>query len=251
MKEKRLMNRRKAIFTGLTSAGALLFSGCLKKAPPTYGNILRMGDDLTYMAQRGLLSQRALAMEYQKSDITSFPVTDLGDPADPASKNAYSKTYQELLRNDFKDWMLSVEGSVAKPGKYSMDDLKKLGERTQITRHTCEEGWSAIAEWTGVPLSAVLKAAGILPSARYVCFYGFDNYGESVDMPDAFHPQTILAHTMNGEQIPARNGAPLRLRVETQLGYKNVKFLQRIVVTDKFVDPGPDISSGWSWYTGI
>ena len=132
-----------------------------------------------------------------------------------------------------------------------MNDLKKLGARTQITRHTCEEGWSAIAEWTGVPLSAVLKDAGILKTARYVCLYGFDNYAESIDMLDAFHPQTILAHTMNGEDLPARNGAPLRLRVETQLGYKNVKFLQRIVVTDKFTDPGPDITSGWAWYTGI
>jgi len=245
------MNRRKAIFTGLTSAGALLLSGCLKKAPPTYGNILRMGDNLTYIAQRGLLSQRALAMEYQKGDITSFPVTDIGDPANPASKKAYSKEYQELQRNNFKDWVLVVEGNVAKPGKYSMDALKKLAERIQITRHTCEEGWSAIAEWTGVPLAAVLKDAGILPSSRFVSLYGFDNYAESIDMLDALHPQTILAHTMNGEDLPARNGAPLRLRVETQIGYKSVKYLQRIVVTDKFVDPGPDIASGWSWYTGI
>ncbi|MBV8389141.1 MAG: molybdopterin-dependent oxidoreductase [Mucilaginibacter sp.] len=245
------MNRRKAIFTGLTSAGALLLSGCLKKAPPTYGSILRMGDDLTYAAQRGLLSQRALAMEYQKSDITSFPVTDIGDPANPASKNAYSKEYEELQRNNFKDWTLSVEGCVAKPGKYSLDALKRIGARTQITRHTCEEGWSAIAEWTGVPLGAVLKDAGILPAAKFVCLYGFDKYAESIDMLDAFHPQTILAHTMNGENLPARNGAPLRLRVETQIGYKNVKYLQRIVVSDKFVDPNGDINSGWSWYTGI
>ena len=251
MSKKRSMDRRKAILTGLTSAGALLLSGCLKKAPPTYGNILRMGDDLTYTAQRGLLSQRALAMEYQKSDITSFPVTDIGDPADPASKKAYSKDYERLQRNNYKDYTLSVEGCVAKPRKYSMDELKKLGTRTQITRHTCEEGWSAIAEWTGVPLGALLKDAGILAAARYVCFYGFDQYGESIDMLDAFHAQTILAHTMNGEDLPARNGAPLRLRVETQIGYKNVKFLQRIVVADKFTDAAGDIKAGWSWYTGI
>ncbi|MBS1531496.1 MAG: molybdopterin-dependent oxidoreductase [Bacteroidetes bacterium] len=251
MRKKKTITRREAIFAGLTSAGALLLSGCLKKAPPTYGNILRMGDDLTYMAQRGLLSQRALAMEYQKSDITSFPATDNGDPADPANKKVYSKTYQDLQGNDFKDWTLSIEGSVAKPGKYSMDDLKKLGERRQITRHTCEEGWSAIAEWTGVPLSALLKHAGILPAARFVSLYGFDNYAESIDMLDAFHPQTILAHTMNGDKLPARHGAPLRLRVETQIGYKSVKYLQRIVVTDKFIDPNSDIPEGWSWYTGI
>jgi DMSO/TMAO reductase YedYZ molybdopterin-dependent catalytic subunit len=190
-------------------------------------------------------------MEYQKSDITSFPVTDIGDPANPASKKAYSNEYQQLQSNHYKDWVLLVEGSVARPGKYSMEALKKLGERTQITRHTCEEGWSAIAEWTGVPLAAVLKDAGILPAARFVSFYGFDQYAESIDMLDALHPQTILAHTMNGEALPARNGAPLRARVETQIGYKSVKYLQRIVVTDKFADPGPDITGGWSWYTGI
>jgi DMSO/TMAO reductase YedYZ molybdopterin-dependent catalytic subunit len=234
-----------------SSAGALWLWGYLKKAPPTYGNILRMGDDLTYITQRGLLSQRALAMEYKKSDITNFPVTDIGDPADPTSKKAYSEDYEKLQRNNFKDFMLVVQGCVAKTRKYSLDDLRQLGTRTQITRHTCEEGWSAIAEWTGVPLSAVLKDAGILPNARYVSFYGFDKYAESIDMLDAFHPQTMLAHTMNGEDIPARNGAPLRLRVETQLGYKNVKYIQSIVVTENFTDPGPDITTGWSWYTGI
>jgi len=251
MRKTKLISRRQAIFAGITSAGALLLSGCLKKAPPTYGNILRMGDDLTYIAQRGLLSQRALAPEYQKNEITSFPVTDIGDPADPASKKTYNKVYQQLQSDGFKNYALTVEGSVARPGKYAMADLKKLAQRTQITRHTCEEGWSAIAEWTGVPLSAVLKDAGILQTARFVSFYGFDGYAESIDMLDAFHPQTILAHTMNGEGLPARNGAPLRLRVETQIGYKNVKFIQRIVVSDKFVDAADDIKGGWSWYTGI
>jgi len=251
MKEKRLINRRRAIFTGLTSAGALLLSSCLKKAPPTYGSILRMGDDLTYIAQRGLLSQRALVMEYQQSDITSFPVTDIGDPANPASGKIYNKEYEALLKTDFKDWALTIEGAVAKPGKYTLDQLKKLGERTQITRHSCEEGWSAIAQWTGVPLAALLKDAGVLASARYVSFYGFDKYAESIDMLDALHPQTILAHQMNSETIPARNGAPLRLRVETQIGYKSVKYVQRIVVTEQFVDPAKDIADGWSWYNGI
>lgn len=248
------MTRRQAIFAGLTSVGAFFLFSRFKKAPPTYGNILRMGDDLTYVAQRSLLSQRALAPEYQQSEITSFPATDIGDPADPAdpaNKSAYSKDYRRLLHNNFKDYTLAIEGRVAKPRSYTLAELKKLGHRTQITRHTCEEGWSAIAEWTGVPLSAVLKDAGILSDARFVSLYGFDKYGESIDMLDALHPQTILAHSMNGEDIPARNGAPLRLRVETQLGYKNVKFIRRIVVSDKFVDAGPDISGGWSWYTGI
>ncbi|MGZ3763117.1 MAG: molybdopterin-dependent oxidoreductase [Mucilaginibacter sp.] len=252
MKEKRLMTRRRAIITGFTSAGALLLSGCFKKVqPPTYGNILRMGDNLTYITQRSLLSQRAMAVEYQKSDISSFPGTGNTNPADPAVKASYSKEYADLQRNDFKDWALSVEGNVAKPSKYSLEDLKKLGLRTQITRHTCEEGWTAIAEWAGVPLGPVLQHAGILPTARFVSFYGYDNYAESIDMLDALHPQTILAYSMNGGSLPIEHGAPVRLRVETQIGYKSVKYLHRIVVTDKFVDPGPDISNGWSWYTGI
>jgi DMSO/TMAO reductase YedYZ molybdopterin-dependent catalytic subunit len=251
MKQKHLITRRRAIFAGLTSAGALLLSGCLKKLPPTYGNLLRMGDDLTYMAQRGLLSPKALALEYSKSEISSFPATGNTNPADPAIKTSYNKVYQQLQGNNFKDWTLSVEGSVAKPGKYTLDDLKKLGQRTQITRHTCEEGWSAIAEWTGVPLGLVLQSAGILPDARFVSLYGYDNYAESIDLTDAFHPQTILAHTMNGENLPIQHGAPVRLRVETQIGYKSVKYLQRIVVTDKFVDPAHDVEGGWSWYTGI
>jgi DMSO/TMAO reductase YedYZ molybdopterin-dependent catalytic subunit len=252
MEKKHLITRRRAIFAGLTTIGGTLLSGCFKKPlPPTYGNLLRMGDNLTYMAQRSLLSQRALAMEYDKSDISSFPGTGNCNPADPNIKASYSKVYQDLQRNDFKDWALSVEGSVSRPGKYSLDDLKKLGKRTQITRHTCEEGWSAIAEWTGVPLGLVLQHAGILPNACCVSFYGYDNYAESIDMLDALHPQTILAHTMNGCDLPVTHGAPLRLRVETQIGYKSVKYLQRIVVSDKFVDAAGDAAGGWSWYTGI
>jgi len=251
MKKNQHISRRRAIFTGLSSAGALLLSGCFKKLPPTYGSILRMGDDFTYMAQRGLLSQRALAVEYPKSEITSFPATGNYNPGDPTLKASYNKEYQQLQAKNFADWALSIEGSVARPGKYTMADLKKLAQRTQITRHTCEEGWSAIAEWTGTPLALLLQSAGILPNARFVSLYGYDNYAESIDLLDAFHPQTILAHTMNGQPLPLEHGAPVRLRVETQIGYKSVKYLQRIVVTDKFVDAADDIKAGWSWYNGI
>lgn len=252
MKPKQKITRRRAIFAGFTTLGGLLLSGCFKKTlPPTYGNLLRMGDNLTYIAQRGLLSGRALAMEYQKSDISSFPATGTINPADPQSKKSFSKVYQQLQADNFKNWALSVEGSVANAGKYSLEELKKLGERTQITRHTCEEGWSAIAEWRGVPLGLILRDAGILPNARYVCLYGYDNYAESIDMHDAFHPQTILAYAMNGSSLPVQHGSPVRLRVETQIGYKSVKYVHRIVVTDQFIDPNDDIRGGWSWYNGI
>jgi DMSO/TMAO reductase YedYZ molybdopterin-dependent catalytic subunit len=153
-----------------------------------------------------------------------------------------------LLQNDFSDWKLTVEGSVARGGKYSLSDLQSFPARNQITRHTCEEGWTAIGEWTGVPLGLVLNNAGILPSARFVNFYSYDGWIDSIDMFDAFHPQTILAYGMNGKKLPVPHGAPLRLRVETRIGYKSMKYLERIVVTDEFMDLG---DSGWAWYTGI
>jgi DMSO/TMAO reductase YedYZ molybdopterin-dependent catalytic subunit len=128
-----------------------------------------------------------------------------------------------------------------------------MAARTQITKHTCEEGWSAIAEWTGVPLRTVLEAAGIQPSARFVNYYAYDDIAEGMDMLDALHPQTILAYGMNGRDLPLAHGAPLRMRVETQLGYKSVKFLERIVVTDEFDDLGKvgSLQNGWAWYVGI
>jgi DMSO/TMAO reductase YedYZ molybdopterin-dependent catalytic subunit len=141
----------------------------------------------------------------------------------------------------------------AMPRSFSLAELRQLPARTQITRHTCEEGWTAIGQWTGVPLSVLLDAVGILPAARYVVFYSWDDWGDSIDMLDALHPQTLIAYGMNGRDLPLAHGAPARLRVERQLGYKSMKFLQRIVVTDTFEDGGKkgNIQNGWAWYTGI
>lgn len=247
-KKKIIFTRREAIITGMATLSGLALSGCSKKAPPTYGNILRMGDALTYIAHRTLLPGQSLAMEYQQGDISSFPATGTTNPGD-ASKGSYSKTYSEFHSRGFSDWNLKVEGSVSKPGSYSLAQLHNFPSRTQITRHTCEEGWTAIGEWTGVPVSVILQHAGIKPSARYVNFYAYDGFMESIDLMDAFHPQTILAYGMNGRNLPLQHGAPVRLRVETQIGYKSVKYLERIVVSDEFVDLYGD--TGWSWYTGI
>ncbi len=242
MKKKKIITRRKAIITGLTSIGGLLLAGCSKPLPPTYGNILRMGDNLTYVAHRALLPGQSLAKEYNYNDISSFPATGT---TNPASSN---EDYARLQKNAFADWTLSIEGSVSRPGSYSLADLQKFPSHTHITRHTCEEGWTAIAQWTGVPVSAILQSVGILPSARFINFYAYDGYIDSIDLLDAFHPQTILAYGMNGRNLPVPHGAPVRLRVENQIGYKSMKYLQRIVVTDEFVDTG---DSGWAWYTGI
>jgi DMSO/TMAO reductase YedYZ molybdopterin-dependent catalytic subunit len=252
MKIDELITRRQILIGGLTTAGGLLLSGCAKKLPPTYGNILRMGDAFTYAAHQVLLPGESLAREYSHKDISSFPATGTTNPCDPNLRKP-NETYAQLLKGNFADWRLSIEGLVARPGSYSLADLKRLPSRTQITRHVCEEGWSAIAEWTGVPLSRVLDAAGILPNARFVVFYSYDEWIDSIDMLDALHPQTILAYGMNGRDLPIAHGAPVRLRVERQLGYKSMKYLERIVVKDEFDDGGANgnIQNGWAWYVGI
>ncbi|WP_128547055.1 molybdopterin-dependent oxidoreductase [Larkinella soli] len=248
MEKPQLITRRRALITGLASLSGLMLPGCSQPLPPTYGNLLRMGDALTYLSHRTLLPGQSLAKEYDSRDISSFPATGTTNPADRGFVPELREVYGRLQKDAFQDWRLSVEGRVARPGRFALADLQRLPARKQITRHTCEEGWTAIAEWTGVPLSVVLQKAGILPSARFVNFYAYDGFSDSIDLYDAFHPQTILAYGMNGRSLPVPHGAPVRLRVETQIGYKSLKYLQRIVVTDEFVDPG---DTGWAWYVGI
>jgi DMSO/TMAO reductase YedYZ molybdopterin-dependent catalytic subunit len=252
MKTGKLLTRRNAILTGLAGIGGLALSRFKEELPPTYGSLLRMGDNLTYVAHRTLLPGQALVREYRQQDITSFPATGTTDPG-VTDKPALGAAYRELRRSDFAGWRLSVEGRVARPRSFSLSELKQLSRRSQITRHTCEEGWTAIGQWTGVPLSLVLDAVGMLPTARFVMFYSYDDWASGIDLLDALHPQTILAYGMNGKDLPIAHGAPLRLRVERQIGYKSMKFLKSIVVKDEFDDGGAkgDIQGGWAWYTGI
>ena len=142
---------------------------------------------------------------------------------------------------------------MARPRSFSLAELKQLPSRTQITRHTCEEGWTAIGQWTGVPLSLVLDAVGILPTARFVVLHSVDDWVDSLDLIDALHPQTILAYGMNGGDLPIAHGAPVRLRLERQIGYKSMKYVRRLVVSDEFDDGGlsGSIQNGWAWYNGI
>jgi DMSO/TMAO reductase YedYZ molybdopterin-dependent catalytic subunit len=252
MKPKELITRRNILIAGVTSVGGLLLSGCSRKLPPTYGNVLRMADTFTYAAHQILLPGESLAREYSHNDITSFPATGTTNPGDPDKPNS-SEIYRNLERGGFADWRLAIEGLVAKPGTYSLADLKGFPSRTQITRHVCEEGWCAIGEWTGVQLSRVLDAAGMLPNARFVTFYSYDEWVDCIDMLDALHPQTLLAYGMNGRNLSIPHGAPVRLRVERQMGYKSMKYIQRIVVKEEFDDGGMkgNILNGWSWYAGI
>ena len=252
MKKSGLITRRNAIVTGLAAAGGFLVTRLPEDLPPTYGNLLRMGDSFTYAAQRVLLPSGTLVKEYSHGDITSFPATGTVDPG-ALDLPGLSDVYRELQHGSFAAWRLPVEGRVATPRSFSLADIKALPARTQITRHTCEEGWTAIGEWTGVPLGRLLDAVGILPTARFVVFHSHDDWVDSIDLVDALHPQTILAYGMNGRDLPLAHGAPLRLRVERQIGYKSMKYIRRIVVTDEFEDGGAkgNIQNGWAWYTGI
>ena len=251
MKSTGLITRRRAIIAGAAAAGGLILTRAPRDLPPTYGHLLRLGDNLTYAAHRAILPSQSLVREYKESDITSFPATGTTNPGNTPAPLA--EKYRREQSGSFVEWRLSVEGRVDSPQSFSLAALKQLPSRTQITRHTCEEGWTAIGKWTGVPLSRVLDAAGIQPEARFVTFYSYDDWVACIDMFDALHPQTILAYGMNGQDLPLPHGAPLRLRVERQMGYKSMKYLQRIVVADTFDDGGKkgDIQNGWAWYTGI
>jgi DMSO/TMAO reductase YedYZ molybdopterin-dependent catalytic subunit len=256
MSRKSLIITRRAAVTGLLGAGGLALGGC-RENPPTYGDMLRMGDNLTYQAQRLLLPARALVREYDRADISSMPGTGTTNPADPHGEfydPGQGPAYERLRRTGFADFRLAIEGAVERPVTLGLEDLKRLARRTQITRHTCEEGWTAIAEWTGAPLAAALALAVPKAGARFVNFLTYDAQIDSIDMVDALHPQTLLAYGMNGRDLPQSHGAPVRLRVERQIGYKSLKYLRKIFVTEHFVDPAGAaslIKAGWSWYNGI
>lgn len=257
MKDKRLLTRRNLILAGAAAAGGLVIPWWWKRRmppelPPTYGHLLRMGDNFTYATHRLLLPQHALARVYHPDEITPIPAVFISDPRKPEHPMS-NKAYRRMEANGFANWRLSVEGEVEKPRKYSLADLKKMTSQTQITKHTCEEGWSAIAKWTGVQLRHFLDDAGVKDGARFVTFHCYDKYVDSIDMIDATHPQTLLAYGMNDRDLTLPHGAPVRLRLETQMGYKSMKYLTRIVVTRELQDGGEkgNIQNGWSWYAGI
>jgi len=255
MTDKRKAIPRRTFIAGLASSAGLTLAGCGETEPPTYGHLLRMGDWATYKAHRLLLPEQSLAREYDLGDISPMPATGTVNPGndhEPFFHPEHGPAFARVQTSGFDDWRITVEGSVDRPGAFSLQDLQRMPSRTHITRHTCEEGWSAIAQWTGVPLSAVLEACRMQPQARYVWFHAYDYYVDSIDINDALHPQTILAYGMNGRQLPLGHGAPLRLRVERQIGYKSMKYLRKIVVTDNFDDHElSPINAGWAWYTGI
>jgi DMSO/TMAO reductase YedYZ molybdopterin-dependent catalytic subunit len=249
------ISRRTMIARGLAAAAGLSGLAVAERiadryglVPPDHGGVYGPGETLTYAAQR-LLTRQSLAREFSPSQISKPPfANEIAPPSDQ---------FKRLQADGFKDWRLSVEGLVAQPASLSLDDIKRFPMRRQITEIACEEGWSYVAEWAGTPLIDVLHAAGIMPQARYVVYFSIDkNWWESIDMADALHPQTLLAFAMNDGDLPVAFGGPLRLRVPRQLGYKSVKFINRLAVTDSLKGLGKGLGSaspegGYSWYAGI
>lgn len=247
----KVFSRRKLIGAGAGISGLAVAARLADRyglIPPDHGGIYGIGETLTYASQRLLMAHHPLAREFNRSEISKvFPVS--GDPPE-------NETYERLLADGFAQWRLRIDGLVARPASFSLDELKRQPSRTQITHQACEEGWSFIAEWTGVPVAWLLNVVGVLPRARYVVFFPFDASWESLDMQDALHPQTLLAYAVNGKELPTPHGAPIRLRVARQLGYKSVKYLSHIIVTDTLKNFGKGLGSsspeiGYSWYAGI
>jgi DMSO/TMAO reductase YedYZ molybdopterin-dependent catalytic subunit/thiosulfate reductase cytochrome b subunit len=244
-----LMKTGVSALAGMGALGiAWRFADRCGLVPANHRGLYGLSETLTYAGQRLLTRLPSMAREFDRSQISKvIPVNG------PAPKD---EAFQRLRQGDFAEWRLQVDGLVARPGSLSLAELRSLPSRTQVTHQACEEGWSFIAEWTGVPLAHVLEHVGIRPEARFVFFFTFDHWWDSIDMEDALHPQTLLAYGMNGGDMPADHGAPLRLKVARQLGYKSLKYLTRMTVTDRAQGIGDGLGSGspsegYSWYAGI
>jgi DMSO/TMAO reductase YedYZ molybdopterin-dependent catalytic subunit/thiosulfate reductase cytochrome b subunit len=198
--------------------------------------------------RKALLQREVSKQHYEQSDISPYFWVN-GRPPE-------SEEYRELAQNNFRDWKLEVCGLVANPTAFSLEDLRKLPKQDQITKHNCIQGWSGVAEWGGVPLTEIIKLVGVKPEAKYAVFTSYQKgkqsvkpelkaahnhtYYEVIEMEVVKHPQTILAYEMNGKPLPIVHGAPVRLRVETLLGYKMVKYLRSI----EFVEDYSHIGQG-------
>jgi DMSO/TMAO reductase YedYZ molybdopterin-dependent catalytic subunit len=255
---------RRGVLKALAAISGLMVAGCDRVASePRFRSVLDSANSLTYRMQRLLIGAHRPAPEYSEADISpAFRGNGSTDPQDEA--------YLTLVDTHFADWRLKVHGLVEHELSFSLRELRALPARTQITRHDCVEGWSCIAKWTGVPLAELLARASVRPEARFVVFHCADTlddgsdsvdpettrYYESIDLIDAEHPQTILAYLMNGEPLTVRHGAPLRLRLERQLGYKMAKYVMRIELVRNLAGlhggrGGYWEDRGYEWYAGI
>jgi DMSO/TMAO reductase YedYZ molybdopterin-dependent catalytic subunit len=246
-----VFSRRNMIAAAAGASGlavAAKLAGRYGLIPPDHGGLYGPGEALTYASHR-LLTNHSLAREFRRDQISSPPFAN--------GKAPVLKEYQQSLAGAFADWRLTIDGMVARPASFSVADLRSLPSRSQITHLACEEGWSFIAEWTGVPLHHILGATGALPQVRYVVCHSIQpHWWDSVDMADAMHPQTLVTYGMNGGDLPPDHGGPLRMRVPRQLGYKSVKYITRLTLTDDLKSFGKGLGSsapeaGYTWYAGI
>lgn len=249
------ISRRKLIVTGLAATAGVAGLGVAAHlaqkyglVPPDHGGLYGPGETLTYASMR-LLTKHSLAREFSRSQISRRPLQNEVAP--------FSEEFKRFQAGRFVDWRLMVDGMVEHPTTFSVDQLKSYPSHSQITEVVCEEGWSYIAEWNGVPLSYILNLVGAHPQAKYVFYFSIEpDWWESMDMADAMHPQTFLTYGMNGDDLPVGNGGPFRVRLPRQLGYKSVKFLNRLTVTDDVKTFGKGLGSispeqGYAWYAGI
>ncbi len=251
-----LFTRRQVLRGVIAGAGAGLLVGCDSLSQKErFINVLSIGETLNQRVQR-FLTGDSLAKEYSESMIS--PVFRAN-----GSTNPQTDEYLAMKANGFSDYRLKIGGLVDNPLELGLDAIRAMPSRTQITRHDCVEGWSVIGKWAGVPLAHLLDTARVKPGARYVVFYCFDDYGdnggryyESIDLLDAYHPQTMVAHSLNNEPLGVPNGAPLRMRIERKLGYKQPKYLRMIEVVDSYAaiqggKGGYWEDNGYDWYGGI
>jgi DMSO/TMAO reductase YedYZ molybdopterin-dependent catalytic subunit len=249
------ISRRQLMAAGLAAAGlsglgaAAKLAGRFGLIPPDAGVLFGAGETLTYAAQR-ILTRHSLAREFDRSQISKAPFVNPIDPLGDA--------FARLQAGGFADWRIGVGGMVSRPASLSLADLRRFPRSTQITEIACEEGWSYIAEWTGVPLRHVLDLVDTRPQARYVVYRSIQAaWWDSIDMADAMHPQTLLTLEMNGTELPVPFGGPVRLRVPRQLGYKSIKYITGLTLTDDLKKFGKGLGSvepeefGYSWYAGI
>ena len=249
--------RRRIVLRGAAASG-LALAGCdrLSESKGFVDGVLHRAERLSQAAHR-LVGRDALAQEFTEADLSpEFRSNGTANPNNAA--------YQSHLRSGFTDWSLAFDGLVESPARFTLAELRALPARTQITRHDCVEGWSAIGKWTGVPLATLLDRVKPAAAARFVVFHcsdpmqedGTQPYYESIDLIDARHPQTILAYDLNGQPLPVANGAPIRLRVERQLGYKHAKYVERIELVASYARiaggrGGYWEDRGYQWYAGL
>jgi len=250
--------RRRFLARTFAAAGALALAGCERLSKSDwFPKILGAGETASQAALQTVAGRKSMAQEFTVADLSpSFRSNGTAEPD--------SDAYRALMAGNFAGYRLEVGGLVEHPLSLSLIELGAMPNRTQITRHDCVEGWSAIAKWKGARLAALLDSARPQPQARFVVFHcadpmasdGSDPYYESIDFDDAYHPQTILAYEMNDAPLPVKNGAPLRLRVERQLGYKHAKYVMRIELVESFDKiaggkGGYWEDNGYQWFAGI